>query len=150
MTLFEVGIFIGGVILISLIIKMHIVMLWRNVMIFKLLGSPADISELPTQDNIIEAIVESRNKGKKKDDEKKKPQKSSMGNPFEPFVELFGGVKDLFGPLKNVQLNPFKGSQEQFKKELLKENEKAALGAIKTPMVKTYENFKKAHGMLAW
>ena len=68
MTLFEVGIFIGGVILISLIIKMHIAMLWRNVMIFKLLGSPADISELPTQDNIIEAIVESRNKGKKKDD----------------------------------------------------------------------------------
>ena len=68
MTLLEVGIFIGGVILISLIIKMHIAMLWRNVMIFKLLGSPTDISELPTQDNIIEAIVESRNKGKKKDD----------------------------------------------------------------------------------
>jgi hypothetical protein len=98
---------------------------------------------------IEEAENRVQNKGNKKEEEKK-PQKSTLGNPLEPFVELFKGFKDLFGPLKKVDLNPMKRSKEQFKKELLKDNKKAAVGAIKTPMVKTYENFKKAHGMLAW
>lgn len=98
---------------------------------------------------IEEAENRVQNKGNEKEEEKK-PQKSTLGNPLEPFVELFKGFKDLFGPLKKVDLNPMKRSKEQFKKELLKDNKKAAVGAIKTPMVKTYENFKKAHGMLAW
>jgi len=54
----DILIFILGVALISYIMIMHIQMIWNNVKIYKLLGSPESLENLPTQENLINIFSE--------------------------------------------------------------------------------------------
>jgi len=54
----DIIIFILGVALISYIMMMHIQMIWNNVKIYKLLGSPKSLEDLPTQENLINIFSE--------------------------------------------------------------------------------------------
>ncbi|HDP73467.1 MAG TPA: hypothetical protein ENN46_00715 [Candidatus Woesearchaeota archaeon] len=98
---------------------------------------------------------EEKNKDNKKDEERKeKPKGKGM---FEPILSVFSGMKEIFGPLFPETDKPIHKSlidtftQKETMEKFQNENEiKKAFGTVDVAICKSYEVFKKAHGMLAW
>jgi hypothetical protein len=68
---------------------------------------------------------------------------------FEPFIGVFGGFKDLFGPLipfsfDKKQKTPYKVALQD------KENKSGALKNAKLVIKMALKNYRKAHKMITW
>ncbi|MDI3473710.1 MAG: hypothetical protein PWR30_33 [Candidatus Woesearchaeota archaeon] len=92
--------------------------------------------------------AEGANKESTKEEKEQKKGSSGIGNPFEPFTELFKGFGTILSPIKNA--DPFKGINKNFEKEKEKDKWKSALKAVSVPIGKSYLIFKKTHGMVHW
>jgi hypothetical protein len=86
----------------------------------------------------------------KKEEEKKKAAKKhleQMKGAAEPFLAIFGGFKEILGPLLPKVKRKEKGKATPWK---MKKDRAAAVSAMRVPLWNTYKNFKKAHKMVTW
>lgn len=89
------------------------------------------------------------------EDEKPKEAPKISANPLEPFLSVFGGVKEILTAFGGVR--PGGGKTSLKKKltggksdiELFMEMEEARTD-LRRSIFQTYKNYKKLHGMLTW
>lgn len=87
------------------------------------------------------------------EDEKHEVKKLPSSSALEPFIGIFGGIKDIFGSLK-----PADAGKPNIKKKLtggktdieLDTQITEAKAELKTAIYQTYKNYKKLHGMVLW
>jgi hypothetical protein len=89
------------------------------------------------------------------DKQKDKKDLENEGNILEPFIGLFGGLKDIFGPLIPINTSDLKfsfGEGHKNKVQALKDlkDKKATTKFIKNCAWNTYKNYKKSQGMVTW
>ncbi|MBI2142865.1 hypothetical protein HYU20_00800 [Candidatus Woesearchaeota archaeon] len=91
------------------------------------------------------------------EDEQKKEEPKTSNNPLEPFLGVFGGLKDIVSAFGGVKA-PGAQSKQSIKKQLtggksdvqLDIQIREARDELKRAIWNTYKNYKKLHGMLTW
>ncbi|MEK6837773.1 MAG: hypothetical protein AABX69_03920, partial [Nanoarchaeota archaeon] len=90
---------------------------------------------------------------KKAEEEKEKKAKLS-NNPLEPFIGVFGGLKEIvtaFGGIRPAGKPNLKRQLTGGKSDVRLVLEiDAAKRELKSAIYGTYHNYKKMHGMLTW
>ncbi|MFH1916264.1 MAG: hypothetical protein ABIJ21_03290 [Nanoarchaeota archaeon] len=92
-------------------------------------------------DEIQQYLVEAGEQEEKEEKKEEKKEKPAYAGIHEPFVALFGGFAEMFGPLIPLK-------KRQKKEEIKGDSKKAAIDCERS-MFLLYKNFKKAHGMMA-
>jgi len=65
----------------------------------------------------------------------------------EPFLAIFGGFKEIFGPLLPSMKKRSKGEKSDWQKD---KDRGAAIGAMEFVLYNAYKNFKKMYRMATW
>ena len=125
---------------------------------FEILGSLNETIEKSMAElggDVEKYIKEAEDKTYKKSNDsssKKKKESTSEESILEPFLGLVGFFKDALKPIAKVDLvgSVIPNTKEKFADIKDQDAYKAAVAQVRVAMAKTYENFKKAHGMLAW
>ncbi len=109
-------------------------------------------------DDLTKYLAEfDEDKKKEKAEEQKKEEKPKGKGMLEPISAVFSGMKEIFGPLFPETDKPVHKSlidtftQKEAMQKFKDQNSiKKAYGTVDVAICKSYEIFKKAHGMLAW
>lgn len=91
------------------------------------------------------------------EDEQKKEGPKTSNNPLEPFLGVFGGLKDIVSAFGGARA-PGTPSKQSIKRQLtggksdvqLDIQIREAREELKRAIWNTYKNYKKLHGMLTW
>ena len=90
------------------------------------------------------------------DEEHKPAAKKPSNNPLEPFIGIFGGVKEIFTSFGGIK--PAGSETQSTKRKLtggkndiqLDQQIKTAKEDLKRTIYQTYKNYKKMHNMVQW
>ncbi|MBI2143913.1 hypothetical protein HYU17_02050 [Candidatus Woesearchaeota archaeon] len=88
------------------------------------------------------------------EDEAKEPEKKPSNSPLEPFIGVFGGVKDIFSAFGGIR----PAGKQSVKKQITGGKSDVQLAGeledvkveVKSAIYGIYHNYKKLHGMLTW
>ena len=104
-------------------------------------------------DELKKYLKEADEKFSEDKEEKKEPPSPSQ-NPFEPFIGVFGGIKELMGSFTGIR----KPGKPDLKQKLtggrndiqLLQQIESSREELRRAIYQTYKNYKKLHGMLTW